>query len=171
MGFMTTISSSRYVVIGCLCALLLVACSTVSNLGQLLLPDVQLQTVTLEASKDVNGGYPVALDVLLLTDQKVYDALGNLRATEWFAGKADYLRQHQNKLFLTSWELVPGQRLEGVSLTVPPQAVIGTLIFADYLGDRTYRASVVKKRAVVIQLNRDDFELLPYDSEPTTKTK
>ena len=105
----------------------------------------ELQTISLRAENDVNGGYPLAVDVLLISDKKVFEALSNLRATEWFSGRTDYLRQHQKNIFLTAWELVPGQRLENVSLLQPDDAVVGALVFADYPGERTYRAAVLKQ--------------------------
>lgn len=150
---------------------LLAACSSVDlpNLGKYMWSDPQLQTISLRATKDVNAGYPIAVDVLLITDQKAYDTLSNLRSTEWFTGKVDYQRQYQKKISLMSWELVPGQKMDGVSLLSPSDTVVGALIFADYIGERSYRAAVTKQKRVLVQLGKDDFQVLPYDDKLTSE--
>lgn len=143
--------------------LLLAGCSSMlstENWKKLLYSGDKLQQVSILAASDVNSGYPVALDLLLVTDQKVFDALSALRATEWFAGKADFIRQHQKKLFVQSWELVPGQNFADVPMPFEATGTVGTLVFADYPGERSYRSVVQHQKSVLIRLGRDDFDVV-----------
>lgn len=134
---------------------------TPSKLSNYLFPEQQLRLLSIMSSKDVNGGYPVALDLVVVTDQKVFDALSGLRATEWFAGKTDYARQHQKVLQVMSWEVVPKQEMMNISMPAFDSATVGILIFADYLGDRSYRAIVKGQKNVAVLLKQDDFEVVP----------
>lgn len=117
-----------------------------------------LKQVSIEASHKVNGGYPVALDLVLVRDELLYTRLSNLTASEWYAGKGDLMRQHKQVLSVMAWEVVPGQRFQDVDVVADPDAV-GALVFAGYLGDRTYRSTVQRVKQVWIRLNDDDFEL------------
>lgn len=120
-----------------------------------------LQSVSILADRDVNGGYPLALDIVAVTDVTVLSTLASLRANEWFAAKVDFQRQHQGKLTVLSWELVPGQHFADVKMAPEARTVVGVMVYADYLGERSYRASVQNQKKIVIRLRRDDFEVLP----------
>lgn len=117
-----------------------------------------LKKVSIEASDKVNGGYPVALDLVLVRDKLVYASLSNLTASEWYAGKKDYMRQHKQVLSVMAWEVVPGQRFQEVAVVADSDAV-GALVFAGYLGERTYRSAVQGVKQVWIRLNDEDFEV------------
>ena len=132
-----------------------------AKLSSYIFSEQQLRLLSIVSSKDVNGGYPVALDLVVITDQKVFDALSVLRAREWFAGKADYMRQHQKVLEAMSWEVVPKQEMMNISMPAFDGSTVGILVFADYLGDRSYRAILKGQKNVAILLNQDDFEVVP----------
>lgn len=132
-----------------------------SKLGSYIFPEQQLRLLSIMSSTDVNGGYPVALDLVVITDQKVFDALSVLRASEWFAGKTDYMRQHQKVLQVMSWEVVPKQEMTNISMPAFDGSTVGILVFADYLGDRSYRAIVKDQKNVAILLKNNDFEVVP----------
>ncbi len=132
-----------------------------SKLSSYIFSEQQLRLLSIMSSKDVNGGYPVALDLVVITDQKVFDALSVLRAAEWFAGKTDYVRQHQKALQVMSWEVVPKQEMMNISMPAFDSSTVGILVFADYLGDRTYRAIVKGQKNATVLLKRDDFEVVP----------
>ncbi|MEL0583201.1 hypothetical protein, partial [Neisseria gonorrhoeae] len=70
-------------------------------------------------------------------------------------------RQHQGKLVVLSWELVPGQQFLDVKMPPAASSVVGVLVYADYFGERSYRASVKNQKKIVIRLHRDDFEVVP----------
>lgn len=144
-------------------ALFMHGCSSffsAANWGRLLSNQSALQELSIIAAEDVNDGYPVALDIVFVKEQPVYDALANLRATEWFAGKQDYLRQYQKKMAVMSWEVVPGQQFSKVILPDESHAAGWALVFADYPGARNFRSVIQYQRKVVIHLKQNDFELV-----------
>jgi len=144
--------------------LLVAGCSNLFKMESwknLLVSAVTLQSVSILADRDVNGGYPLALDIVTVTDVTVLGSLAGLRASEWFAAKADFQRQHQGKLTVLSWELVPGQHFLDVKIAPEARTVVGVMVYADYLGERSYRASVQNQKKIVLRLRRDDFDVVP----------
>lgn len=146
--------------------LLLTGCSSFFDRGnwqRLVSGPTELQEVSIKADADVNDGYPLALDIVFISDPGVLSAISGLRAAEWFAGKADFQRQHQKVLAVSSWEMVPKQQFRKISLPDESKAAVGVLLFADYTGPRTrsYRMLIQGKKKVVIRLRRNDFGLSP----------
>jgi hypothetical protein len=128
---------------------------------QALMIESRLQLLSLHSDEDVNQGYPVATDVVFVLESGLFDSLSRLKASEWFSGKTDLLRQHKKKIEVMSWELVPGQSFEDVAIPSDISGdAIGILIFADYLGDLSYRASVPIQKRAVVRLHRIDFEVM-----------
>lgn len=133
----------------------------VENWKALLFNAETLQNVSIIAGQEVNGGYPLALDIVTVTDSAAYTSLSALRAAEWFSGKVDLRRQYQGKLSVLSWELVPGQKFSDVRMPIEARTVVGVVVFADYIGEQSYRAFIQNQKRVVIRLGRDDFDVVP----------
>lgn len=155
---------SRTVALTAAMGFLVAGCSTIfklEGLKGLLVREATLQSVSILAEKDVNGGYPLALDIVAVTDAAVLSTLAGMRANEWLAAKADIQRQHKGKLTVLSWELVPSQQFLDVKMPPAESSVVGVIVYADYFGERSYRASVKNQKKVVIRLRRDDFEVTP----------
>lgn len=118
-----------------------------------------LKTISLVSDTDANEGYPVALDVVFVSDKKVLDTLNQLRSAEWFSGKSDYIRNNPKLLTVLSWEIVPGQGFYNVDVSAPLLPAIGVFIFANFDGPRSYRMLIQNEKSVSIRLRRNDYEL------------
>lgn len=158
------IAFSRLAALMVVACLLMTGCSSLFKMESwksLLIKVETLQNVSIIADRDVNGGYPVALDIVVVTDGIVLNLLTGLRAGEWFAARADFQRQYQGKLAVLSWELVPGQVFPSVKMPPESRTVVGVVVYADYFGERSYRASVQDQKKILLRLRRDDFEVVP----------
>jgi len=118
-----------------------------------------LKQICIIADKEVNNSSPVAIDVVIIRERKVFEILSNLRAGEWFNAKSDLLRQYQLRLAVYSWEIVPGQKIEPLEPLDIQGETVGALIFADYSGDKAYRADISGTKAVRVQLGVEDFSI------------
>ena len=119
----------------------------------------ELQKISLSADRQANHGAPVAVDLVLVLEPKPFALLATLRAGEWFNNKTDLLRQHQNRLVVVSWEIVPGQNMAPAEIPSTSGNLVGVLIFADYAGEQTYRADATGMREVQVYLAKDGFEI------------
>ncbi|BDB30025.1 hypothetical protein CTP10_R74410 (plasmid) [Cupriavidus sp. P-10] len=103
---------------------------------------VKWKQVVLNAADDANGNSPVAVDVVLVSDEALQGRLVELPASKWFAGRTDLSNTYPGSLRFRSWELVPGQRLE-----VPPQEfegprVTAVFVFANYPEPGAHRVRI-----------------------------
>ena len=144
---------------------LLVGCSMAKGIVTYLMPKsgpAELSRLSIEAEKRANDNAPVALDVVVVLEQKAFELLSTLRAADWFGARRDLMRQYQQQLVVHSWEVVPGQRLEVLVLPATEKVIVGTLVFADYRGDQAYRADVTGVKEMRLNLGGDDFSVLPF---------
>lgn len=151
--------------IGLLISALLIGCSSPIKAGLFdtvwnrLTGPGSLKRVSIVADQQANNTSPVAVDIVIVKEKKVFDILSNLRAGEWFNARADLLRQHQSRVFVHSWEIVPGQKIEPPDPLSNESDVVGALVFADYAGDRAYRSDISGLTTVRVLLGRDDFSV------------
>ena len=110
----------------------------------------------------LNNGAPVAVDLVLVLDQKLLVMLGALRAAEWFNNRHDFLRQYPNQLQVTSWEIVPGQVIKPMTVADDQTKLVGVLIFADYPGQQTFRANATGMSNVRVHLSKADFSIVAF---------
>ena len=146
-------------------AQLLTGCSAISGLVDNLTPSSSLpplQKISLSADRLSNNGTPVAVDLVLVLDQKPLAGLASLRASEWFNNRQDFIRQYPNQLRVTSWEIVPGQVLAPLIVPGEQEKLVGVLIFADYPGERSFRADASKRPTVRVHLSKDDFSIASF---------
>jgi type VI secretion system protein len=144
---------------------LITGCSAISGLVTNLTPSNSLQPlqrIALNADKFLNHGSPVAVDLVLVLDQKPLSGLVTLRASEWFSNRQDYMRQYPNQIRVTSWEIVPGQIIPPLNVSGDQEKLIGVFIFADYPGERSFRADASKRTTVRVNLSKDDFSIASF---------
>ena len=117
-----------------------------------------------------NGNQPVAVDLVLVRDKDLTKKLATLSATDWFQGRAQFLRDYPDPkdLRVIHREWVPGQVIpcSNVTMTPMPRA---TFVFANYFTNGDHRARIKNAKSSVIHLMEDDFQILPVrDCNRTT---
>jgi len=109
---------------------------------------------------NANGGNPVALDLLLVSDKELLKELQGMSAGDWFEKRSQIILDHQKEgeLSVSRWEWVPGQvvRLNGV--TVAPE-VKAAIIFANYFSPGEHRAVLDPRKDVKITLGESKLEV------------
>jgi type VI secretion system protein len=94
-------------------------------------------TVAPHANEDT----PVAVDLVVVYNQKLLDELMKLPAADWFARRAQFLKDYPDTRLVQNWEWVPGQQVEPFSIEYRAGAR-RVLLFADYVTDGDHRATV-----------------------------
>lgn len=115
-------------------------------------------------SEKLNRASPVAVEVLVVYDKGTFKALEKLTARDWFAQRAQFLKDNEakkkKKFDHWKWEWVPGQ-------TVPEQVrpygvgVAGGLIFANYFSPGDHRAGFQPFEPFLLSLGASDFTVEP----------
>lgn len=114
-------------------------------------------TIKVDVSPRANNNNPVALDLVLVKDKKLFLELKKISAGEWFQKRNQYLLDYPKEPGLSagSWEWVPGQ---AVKIDPMPfkEKFAGGLVFANYFTPGTHRAVIDPGKAVAITLGPDD---------------
>jgi type VI secretion system protein len=117
-------------------------------------------TVTLVAAPNANGNAAIAVDLVLITDDLAAQQISPLPAQDYFARRAQLLRDYGTGLQVRSWELAPGQ----IARDMPARPTcnrVKTLLFARYAAPGDHRQVLGTSKAIVVSLNADDFAVAP----------
>lgn len=123
--------------------------------------------VQMEVARTLNQNSPVAVDVVLIYDDKLFKDLQKVTAKEWFEKREQMIRDNPSGLLfgVWRWEVAPGQSVASKTLYVPvktlfiyPKArVLGGVVFADYASPGPHRASIAPGQDILIRLSEKDF--------------
>ena len=108
----------------------------------------------------VNEDSPVAVDMVVVYDQKILDELLKLPASQWFAEKPQFVADHRRKIEVPvqGWEWVPGQKVEKISIEYRAGAR-AVVVFADYHTPGAHRFVVSPQHPFQLVLRERDLAL------------
>jgi type VI secretion system protein len=105
-----------------------------------------------------NEDTPIAVDLLLVYDQKLMDDLLKMPAATWFTKKEQFLKDHENDVVVTHREWAPGQAVAPLSIAYKP-GVRKVVLFADYVTEGDHRAVVMPQQPFHLVLGERDFSV------------
>jgi len=130
-----------------------------SSVKSTFLPIQELRSVTITTTGDMNESSPVALDLLLVFSDDAKKILEDLTANQWFTQKQDILNQFRKEIQISSWEMIPSQRLSNLELQKSNDNYICAIIFANYNNSFTNRRSISDVKEMTIVMKRNSFIL------------
>jgi type VI secretion system protein len=107
-------------------------------------------------SQAANENSPVAVDVVSIREKGFLKTAQGLPASEWFAKKNSLRRQNPKAMEIASWEWVPGQAIEAISIAIPVDAE-AVIMFANYVSPGPHSAALPIGGKVSIALGEEDF--------------
>ncbi|MYN18836.1 hypothetical protein GTP81_18975 [Rugamonas sp. FT107W] len=143
-----------------LCALLcaLAGCGATRALFGPSMASPGWKTLTLRAADDANSNSALAVDVVLVKDPAVLDALVAMPASKWFATRAELQRTFPEALTVYQYELVPAQTIKLNDKKWSDQKAWAALVFAGYSNAGEHRERLLlNASAYVVQLNAQGF--------------
>lgn len=116
--------------------------------------------VRVEADPEINQNSPVAVEMVVVYDKDLLEALLAKGARDWFRDREQIRKDHPgDKDFISmSWEVVPGQSLPVQELSFGSGAR-GGIVFADYFSQGAHRARFDPHLDLRIHLQDQDFSL------------
>lgn len=117
--------------------------------------DLPIQVII---SPGANEDSALAVDLIVAYDEKIIDELLKISARKWFEGRAQFLRDHPEKIRHWTWEWTPGQEVEPleVSYGIGAKQVV---VFADYLVPGDHRATRDPQRPFRLVLEQSELRL------------
>lgn len=119
-----------------------------------------LNRLTITAEPGTNGGLAVEIDLVFVTNENVYKAIGEMKARDYFAQRDQMVRDFPTGFKVRSFGLEQTQRQIAYK-TEPPCNVVGTLLFVHYNNDKPNRIRLKKEKAGTLALGPDDFAWRP----------
>jgi len=115
--------------------------------------DIELHT---HVAPNANMNNPVAVEFLLVYDEKLMETLTKTGAADWFKNR-DQFRQDNPKGFDSwYWEWIPGQKVKDETFPLKPKAK-AAFVFANYLVPGDNRAKLDPYKSVTINLGERAF--------------
>lgn len=120
--------------------------------------------VGLRAEEGANQNAPIAVAVLVVYDDNVFNELSRLSAGEWFAQAAQYMKDNPDSISfdVVNWELMPGQEVDETAIKLQDRPSRG-LMFADYYTGGRHRARFRAERRLMVLLGKDGFDVVDLD--------
>jgi type VI secretion system protein len=118
--------------------------------------------VRVSVSPLANGGSPVAIDILLVSDKELLKQLQKMTAGDWFAKREQIILDHpkETDLVVLSREWVPGQVVEPARIVIGRDVRAG-VIFANYFAPGEHRAVLdPRARDIQIRLGEEKLEVV-----------
>lgn len=119
-------------------------------------------TVKVDISPQANNNNPVALDLVLVKNGKLFKELMKIPASEWFEKRKQYRLDYPKEIGLSagSWEWVPGQVVK-IDPIPFKYKVAGGLVFANYFSPGAHRAVIDPSKPFVLTLGPQDITVTP----------
>jgi hypothetical protein len=119
-----------------------------------------LNRLTIISEPGTNGGLAVEIDLVFVTNKKVYKAIGEMKARDYFGQREQIARDFPSGFKIRSFGLEQTQRQIAYK-TEPPCNLVGTLLFVNYNNDKPNRIRLKKGKAGTLALGPDDFTWRP----------
>ena len=119
-----------------------------------------LNRLTIITEPGTNGGLATEIDLVFVTDKKVYDRIGEMKARDYFAQREQMVRDFPTGFQIRSFGLEQTQR-QIAYRTEPPCNLVGALLFVHYNNDRPNRIRLGKAKGGTLVLGPDDFMWRP----------
>lgn len=117
--------------------------------------------IQISVAPHANENTPIAVDLLVVYNQKLLDELLKLPATDWFAKREQFQKDHPDDLLVEKWEWIPGQEVPTQSVSYRPGAK-KVVLFADYVTEGEHRATVDPQKPFRLVLGDRDFQVEEY---------
>jgi type VI secretion system protein len=122
--------------------------------------------ITVDIADNANQNSPIAVDLVVVYNEKLMEQLMGMTAAQWFAQRSQIRRDYLDGAGFDSWgwEWVPGQKVPVQRLPLKP-AAIGGVIYAKYITPGAHRNRINPFDDVTILLREKDFAVnIPNDT-------
>ena len=105
---------------------------------------------------NANLNNPVAVEFLLVYDEKLLTALTKTAAKDWFTNRSQFRQDNPKGFDSWYWEWIPGQKVKDQKLPLKPSAK-GAVVFANYIVPGDNRAKLDPYKSATINLGERAF--------------
>jgi hypothetical protein len=120
----------------------------------------RLETLAVNSAPSANGGRPLSIDLVFVTEKGAFETLSRLPSREYFARQEQLQRDFPRSYVFQRWEIQAGQFQQALSVKAP-RGLVGALIFVNYRGDGDHRQRLGSEKAGTLMLGETEFQWIP----------
>lgn len=122
---------------------------------------VWLEKVNFAASDNVNDGSPVTVHIVVVYKPELLTDLSKMDSETYFQKVEQIKLDNTGQIDVFCWDIIRGQHLNEVPVTLSKVSGEGVLVFARYSSPGPHRVAIADDREVTIQLDKLDFKVIP----------
>jgi type VI secretion system protein len=119
-----------------------------------------LNRLTITTEPGTNGGLATEIDLVFVTNKKVYKTIELMKASDYFAQREQLVRDFPSGFKIRSFGLEPTQHQTAYK-TEPPCGLVGTLLFINYDNEKPNRIRLKKTKSGTLALGPTEFAWRP----------
>ncbi|KRB67894.1 hypothetical protein [Noviherbaspirillum sp. Root189] len=121
------------------------------------------RSVAISAADDANANSALAVDLVLVKDKAVLDALLTMPASKWFTSRRDLQRTFPEAFTVYQYEMVPTQAVRLDEKHFGKERAWAAFVFANYAAPGEHRARLLlNNTGYSVQLNAQSFAVSEF---------
>ena len=114
--------------------------------------------IKVEIDENANDNKALAIDLIVISDEKLLDKLLAMPSKEWFEKREQLKRDYLNGPYMEyyGWEWVPGQIVPDQNVDVKTRS-LAALIYVNYTSPGSHRFRIDPFSDIIIHLRRSGF--------------
>lgn len=138
-----------------LTALMLTACGS----GNSLKGDARGDSVAVFAAPNMNGGYPVKLDLVFVESEDIVQAFDIVPAKNWFRNRDALLASYVGRIEAVSYDVLPGRELRIQNFPVMKSKAAAVFIYANYQNGAEQPKRIRRIGKLLLEMQESEFYL------------
>lgn len=123
--------------------------------------ETRINSVSMTVVEKANNNSPIPVDFVFIGKREpLAEEFAKITAADWFARRAQFLRDFPEDIDVRSYEVVPGQILPTEKVAKPKVTAAG-FIFANYATPGAHRYRITTERDVKVTLDVKEFSVQP----------
>ncbi len=117
-------------------------------------------SVAMSVAPGANRDFPLAIDLVFVSDETLAQRLTNMTSREWFAVRESLRKTYPETLEFESLEIAPGESLTQSGKRWSGRRVAAALVFADYFSEGNHLARLESlKGRLHVEFGATDFSV------------
>ncbi|MEL6822255.1 MAG: hypothetical protein AAFP70_10870 [Calditrichota bacterium] len=143
--------------IGSLFACLIVIIVSACGGGNSLSDNARGDSVAVFAAPNMNGGYPVELDLVFVKSEDVAQAFDIVPAKNWFRNRAAFLASYVGRVEAISYEILPGKELLIQNFPIMKSKAAAVFIYANYQAGAEQPRRIRRIGKLLVEMQESEF--------------
>lgn len=143
------------ILLTCLTVLLCTACGGGNSLNG----NTRGDSVVVFAAPNMNGGYPVELDLVFVESEDIVQAFDIVPAENWFRNRPAFLASYVGRLEAVSYEVLPGKELLISDFPIMKSKAAAVFIYANYRSGAEQPKRIRRIGRLLVEMQESDFYL------------